>query len=799
MKLSAALIVKDEELTLARCLDSLRGAVDEIVVVDTGSTDATREIARRYTDRVFDFAWCDDFAAARQFAFDCATGDWVLWVDADDVVHGGAHLRALAAAALPTVGGYYLRYDCDRDSWGNTVCEFWRERLVRRDLFRWEGRVHEVLVSTQPCELARSSEVYIEHRRDERRAPQKLGRNLRILEREYAEATRDDKEAEPRLLFYLANEYVSAGCIEKALGLYQDYLQRGDWADERYNVQTRVADLFRRTGRYEQAISSDLAALKICPHWPDAYFGLAATYYHLGDWHKVIHWCEVGRAMPLPDTVMFVNPMAYRFDWIIYYTNALYHVGSIDDALAWTRHALEIKPDDEWHRQNFLTFTHERQAREQTRAGSSAALRITDATDTAATLVPTHADPTTHAPQPPVSASDDAPLRVVWEGPQFVRASFAFVNREMCSTLLNMRERARLAGQTAAAARLELSLQPLPPFEFGVEEDPARFGPVAAAFNAPLTGAADVFVQMSYHNRTEPPPAGRWVVFQPWDFTTISRRWQHLFETYVDEVWVPSRYVWRNFVGSGISPRKVHVMPHGVRREFFHPGVAPRTLPTTKTFKFLFVGGTLWRKGIDILLAAYGRAFSRSDDVCLVIKDVGAASYYRAHNAADQIRQMQRDPAAPEIVYLTDDVSDRDVAQIYAACDCLVHPFRGEGFALPVAEAMGTGLPVIVTQGGPCDDYATDATAYFIPSRHVPTQMWEEMVSPACVLEPDADALVELMRRVCRERDEARAMGARASRYIHERLTWEQAAQLALRRFEALSAGAPFAEARAAA
>ncbi|HEV2764880.1 MAG TPA: glycosyltransferase family 4 protein, partial [Pyrinomonadaceae bacterium] len=385
---------------------------------------------------------------------------------------------------------------------------------------------------------------------------------------------------------------------------------------------------------------------------------------------------------------------------------------------------------------------------------------------------------------------EGSPLRVVWEGPQFVRASFALVNREMCSTLLSMSERERADGKAGAASRLELSVRAHGPFEFGAQEDPLRFAPLAAAFGAPLSGPPDVHVQMSYDFRTEPPPEGRWAVFQPWDYTSIPRRWLHLFETYVDEVWVPSRFVWRSFVGSGVSPSKVHVLPHGVRSEFFRTGLEPRELPTRKSFKFLFVGGTLWRKGIDILLDAYQRTFGPADDVTLVIKDVGAKSYYRPHNAEARIREMQRDVSAPEVVYLTDDVSDREVGCLYASCDCLVHPFRGEGFALPVAEAMGTGLPVIVTRGGPCDDYATDETAYFLPSRLVHAPMWEETVSPACVLEPDADALVELMRRVVRERDAARALGLRASRSIHESLTWERAARLALQRCDALARGA---------
>ena len=85
MTLSVCLIVKDEEEVLERCLSCLTFA-DEIVVVDTGSRDDTRKIAARFTDKIYDFAWRDDFAAARNYAFSKATKDLVMWLDADDVI-----------------------------------------------------------------------------------------------------------------------------------------------------------------------------------------------------------------------------------------------------------------------------------------------------------------------------------------------------------------------------------------------------------------------------------------------------------------------------------------------------------------------------------------------------------------------------------------------------------------------------------------------------------------------------------------------------------------------------------------
>ena len=83
---SLCMIVKDEEDVLGRCLDSMKGLVDEIVIVDTGSADRTKETAALYTDRIYDYPWVGDFAAARNYAFEKGRMDYLMWMDADDVL-----------------------------------------------------------------------------------------------------------------------------------------------------------------------------------------------------------------------------------------------------------------------------------------------------------------------------------------------------------------------------------------------------------------------------------------------------------------------------------------------------------------------------------------------------------------------------------------------------------------------------------------------------------------------------------------------------------------------------------------
>ena len=84
--LSLCMIIKDEELVLDRCLNSICDIVDEIIIVDTGSSYNSKEIAKRYTDNIYDYNWNDDFSEARNFSFEKATKDYILWLDADEIL-----------------------------------------------------------------------------------------------------------------------------------------------------------------------------------------------------------------------------------------------------------------------------------------------------------------------------------------------------------------------------------------------------------------------------------------------------------------------------------------------------------------------------------------------------------------------------------------------------------------------------------------------------------------------------------------------------------------------------------------
>jgi len=346
-----AMIVKDEEETLGACLASVAGHVDEIVIVDTGSRDATKSIARRFTDRVLTYRWHDDAATARQFAFDQATSAWVCWLDADDVVAGAEELRGILGGLEPEVDAILWPYVCTRDAWGAPRQIEWFVRCIRTDgPYRWVYPVHELLVAARPTVTRWKPEIVVEHHPEQRSG----GRDpARYLARIRAAAQDDD----PRMLFILGHEEAGAGNRDEAIAAFGRLLMAEGGDPYWYQAEIWIGKLHIGAQRHDAAIDAYLAALARDPSWPDAYFGLAEVYYYGRDWAKVVHWTDFGRKIPAPATIARFDPLRYAHGWIIQYTNALFHLGRVEEALAWTRTALGYDPDDVWHRENLRRFS----------------------------------------------------------------------------------------------------------------------------------------------------------------------------------------------------------------------------------------------------------------------------------------------------------------------------------------------------------------------------------------------------------------------------------------------------------
>ncbi len=268
-RMSLCMIVRNEEHNLPACLNSVAGLFDEIVVVDTGSTDRTKEIAAAFGARVFDFPWCDNFAAARNEALRHATGDWIFWMDADDRLDDANRekLRILLAGLGDENAAYSMKCLCLPDPVTREATQVDHVRLFRNHPgLRWRYRVHEQIlpaVRSTGAEV-RWSDVVVHHvgYQDPALRRRKLERDLRLLRLE--DAGRPD---DPFTLFNLGATHLELGKPAEALPMLRRSLERSHPADSIVRkLYALVAQCHRRLGQSEQALAALGAGRR---HYPD--------------------------------------------------------------------------------------------------------------------------------------------------------------------------------------------------------------------------------------------------------------------------------------------------------------------------------------------------------------------------------------------------------------------------------------------------------------------------------------------------------------------------------------------------
>lgn len=227
MTISLCMIVKNEEDVLERCLNSFKDVFDEIIIVDTGSNDSTKQIAQKFTDKVFDFKWINDFSAARNYSFSLATSNFVMWLDADDVITPSElqKLKKLKNTLTPNTDVVMLKYAVAFDEENNPTFSYYRERILNRNQnFVWEDPVHEAIT---PRGKIVYEDVQIEHRKVKPTTP---GRNLKI----YEAMEKQKKPFKPRQLFYYARELYFNNKINKAITMFKRFLKTTNGYKENY-------------------------------------------------------------------------------------------------------------------------------------------------------------------------------------------------------------------------------------------------------------------------------------------------------------------------------------------------------------------------------------------------------------------------------------------------------------------------------------------------------------------------------------------------------------------------------------
>jgi glycosyltransferase involved in cell wall biosynthesis/GT2 family glycosyltransferase/tetratricopeptide (TPR) repeat protein len=300
--ISLCMIVKDEEKFLPQCLDSVRGHVDEMIVVDTGSSDRTIQIAKDCGAQVHHFEWNDDFAAARAESFRHARGDWILWLDADEQLRAEDWPKIEAAISTEDENAYFLKIKNLQDAEGTIYFTHYLPRLFRRSgKLKIEGTIHEQVsldnltkdghVGTLDAEITHYGYITeLVHARE------KVDRNIRIL-----------KAA-------IARDPDSAFCHYSLGGMYRDIRMYGEATSEfekaegllkgtetfRPMLYNRWASAYEGAGDYERGAACAKKAIELASNHPESHYILAECFRKLGQTASAIK--EYKAAIDCPES-----------------------------------------------------------------------------------------------------------------------------------------------------------------------------------------------------------------------------------------------------------------------------------------------------------------------------------------------------------------------------------------------------------------------------------------------------------------------------------------------------------------
>ncbi|WP_455717001.1 glycosyltransferase [Anaerosporobacter sp.] len=303
-EISLCMIVKNEEDVLARCLTSVRDIADEIVIVDTGSMDRTKEVAAEFSAKIYNFTWCDDFSAARNYAFSKATKDFILWLDADDVIEDSERVKLIELKKTLTdkIDVVMLKYNVGFDKNGKANFSFYRERILRRVKdFKWNDPIHEYIEINGEVIM---KDIAITHRK----AHAKTGRNLKI----YEGYIKEKKELSPRSMYYYGKELFENERYRDAAIQFDKYLQKNEgWVEDKISACFFLSICYELLGDKENRLSTlyrsfdyDVPRSEICCRI-GKYFEEKEFYY------QAIFWYEL--ATKLKKTDNFIGFLLHEY------------------------------------------------------------------------------------------------------------------------------------------------------------------------------------------------------------------------------------------------------------------------------------------------------------------------------------------------------------------------------------------------------------------------------------------------------------------------------------------------------
>lgn len=341
ISVSLCMIVKNEEDVIASALESVRNIADEIIVIDTGSVDRTKEIAYRYTDQIYDFEWIDDFSAARNYSFSKATMDYIMWLDADDIIReeDRKKLLRLKETLQPSVDIVMLKYNTAFDNDGNPVFSYFRERLLaRKRNYQWVEPIHEVII---PYGHVIYEDIAITHNKKLQRDPK---RNIGIMEKLLSQG----KQLSPRLKFYYARELYDNQRYEEAANMFNDFLSSKDaWYSNCIDACLNLSNTYNMLNQPDKAFDALLRSFRYGPPRAEICCAIGLRFFNQHDYKAAIFWYELASQQEIDsDDSGFHSLDCYRYQPYMQLCVCYDRIGNRGRAFYYNEKAAEIKPND---------------------------------------------------------------------------------------------------------------------------------------------------------------------------------------------------------------------------------------------------------------------------------------------------------------------------------------------------------------------------------------------------------------------------------------------------------------------
>lgn len=306
--ISLCLIVKNEEDVVERCIKSVIEAVDEIIIVDTGSIDDTKKIVKNLGGILFDFKWRDDFSAARNYAFSKATKEYILWLDADDVIPEQSlnKLIKLKNNFDNSINYVTMNYILAQDPYGNTTCSLRRNRLVKRECnFRWIGEVHEYLEVISP---GINVDIDVIHKKEKKIND----RNLKIFQK----MIDNKKILSDREIFYYGNELYNNNLIDEAISQYIKFLQlESGWVEDKKTACRNLAQCYILKEDKDNALRAAFKSFEFDTPRADFCCIIGDILMEREAVDAAVFWYEVAAKWAPPEGYLAVMESAY-YTWI---------------------------------------------------------------------------------------------------------------------------------------------------------------------------------------------------------------------------------------------------------------------------------------------------------------------------------------------------------------------------------------------------------------------------------------------------------------------------------------------------